>query len=39
MAGTRLFLSGEIAYATDVNNFLMDQVIARFTNVAQRNHY
>jgi hypothetical protein len=36
MAGTRLFLSGEIAYATDVNNFLMDQVIARFTNEAQR---
>jgi len=36
MAGTRLFLSGEIAYATDVNNFLMDQVIARFTDVAQR---
>lgn len=37
MAGTRLFLSGEIAYATDVNNFLMDQVIVRFTNVADRN--
>ncbi len=36
MAGTRLFLSGEIAYASDVNTFLMDQVIARFADVTER---
>lgn len=36
MAGTRLFLSGEIAYASDVNTFLMDQVIARFADEAER---
>jgi hypothetical protein len=36
MAGTRLFLSGEVAYASDVNNFLMDQVIVRFANETER---
>lgn len=38
MAGTgvRLFLSGEIAYAADVNTYLMDQVISRFANAAAR---
>ena len=38
MAGTgvRLFLSGDIAYAADVNTFLMDQVVARFATTAAR---
>lgn len=38
MAGTgvRLFLSGEVAYAADVNTYLMDQVIARFANATAR---
>lgn len=34
--GTKLFLSGEIAYASDVNTFLMDQVIARFATEVAR---
>lgn len=38
MAGTgvRLFLSGEVAYAADINTYLMDQAIARFANSAAR---
>ena len=38
MAGTgvRLFLSGEVAYAADVNTYLMDQSICRFANSAAR---
>jgi hypothetical protein len=36
-SGVRLFVSGEIAYAADVNTYLMDQVISRFPNVAARN--
>jgi hypothetical protein len=38
MAGTgvKLFLSGEVAYAADINTFLMDQSIARFANAAAR---
>jgi hypothetical protein len=35
-AGTRLFLSGEIAYASDINKFFMDQVIARFADEEER---
>jgi hypothetical protein len=36
-SGVRLFVSGEIAYAADVNTYLMDQVISRFPNAAARN--
>lgn len=38
MAGTgvRLFLSGDLAYAADVNTYLMDQVVARFATTAAR---
>lgn len=38
MAGTgvKLFLSGDIAYASDVNTYLMDQVVARFANTTER---
>lgn len=35
--GIKLFVSGEIAYAADVNEFLMEQSIAKFANVAARN--
>jgi len=35
--GVKLFVSGEIAYAADVNEFLMEQSIAKFANVAARN--
>jgi hypothetical protein len=35
-SGVRLFLSGEIAYAADVNSYLMDQVISRFADAAAR---
>lgn len=35
-SGVRLFVSGEIAYAADVNTYLMDQVISRFANAAAR---
>lgn len=35
-SGVRLFLSGEIAYAADINTYLMDQVISRFANAAAR---
>lgn len=35
-AGIRLFVSGEVAYAADVNSYLMDQVIAVFENAAAR---
>lgn len=34
--GVRLFVSGEIAYAADVNQFLMEQSIAKFTNISAR---
>lgn len=37
MAGVKLFLSGEVAYAADVNTFLMDQVIAVFDDNTERN--
>lgn len=38
MAGTgvRLFLSGDTAYAADINTYLMDQVVARFATTAAR---
>lgn len=36
-SGVRLFVSGEIAYAADVNTYLMDQVISRFPDAAARN--
>ncbi len=38
MAGTgvRLFLSGDTAYAADVNTYLMDQVVARFATTTAR---
>jgi len=32
----KLFVSGEIAYAADVNQYLMEQSIAKFTNIAER---
>lgn len=35
--GVKLFVSGEIAYAADVNEFLMEQSIAKFANIAARN--
>lgn len=35
-SGVRLFVSGEIARAADVNTYLMDQAIARFPNAAAR---
>lgn len=35
-SGVKLFVSGEIAYAADINNYLMDQVISRFANAAAR---
>jgi len=35
--GVKLFVSGEIAYAADVNEFLMEQSIAKFATVAARN--
>jgi hypothetical protein len=34
--GTRLFLSGEVAYASDINTYLMDQVIAKFADEEER---
>jgi hypothetical protein len=37
-SGVRLFVSGEIAYAADVNTYLMDQVISRFPNATARNN-
>jgi hypothetical protein len=36
-AGVKLFLSGEIAYAADINQYLMDQSVALFLNEAARN--
>ena len=36
-AGVKLFLSGEIAYAADINQYLMDQSVCRFLNVTERN--
>jgi hypothetical protein len=38
MAGTgvKLFLSGEVALASDINTFLMDQAITRFANPTDR---
>lgn len=38
MAGTgvRLFLSGDIAFASDINTYLMDQTVARFATTAAR---
>ncbi len=40
MAGTgvKLFLSGEVAYAADVNTYLMDQVVAVFDDSTERNN-
>ncbi len=40
MAGTgvKLFLSGEVAYAADVNTYLMDQVVAVFDNSTERDN-
>ena len=35
-AGIKLFVSGEVAYASEVNQYLMDQSIARFANIAAR---
>jgi hypothetical protein len=34
--GVKLFVSGEIAYAADINEFFMEQAIAKFVNVAAR---
>jgi len=34
--GVKLFVSGEIAYAADVNEFLMEQSIAKFATVSAR---
>ena len=36
-AGVKLFLSGEIAYAADINQYLMDQSVCLFLNEAARN--
>jgi hypothetical protein len=36
-AGVKLFLSGEIAYAADINQYLMDQSVSLFLNEAARN--
>lgn len=35
-AGVKLFVSGEVAYAAEVNQYLMDQSIMRFSNRAER---
>lgn len=35
-AGVKLFVSGEVAYAAEVNQYLMDQSIMRFANRAAR---
>jgi hypothetical protein len=34
--GVKLFVSGEIAFAADVNEFFMEQSIAKFANIAAR---
>ena len=36
-AGVKLFLSGEIAYAADINQYLMDQSVCLFLDEAERN--
>ncbi len=34
--GVKLFLSGEIAYASDINQYLMDQAVCRFLDEEER---
>jgi len=37
-SGVKLFVSGEVAYASEINTYLMDQVISVFANATARNN-